>query len=395
MFSERKYRFLFVDYGIPYLLRDRDYPEGPVGGAAFDNQIFIDELIALGHQVGLMTFHGAAEYLGGLPAFMIVEADIRRIRKNPVTAPLTFYSALRAIKRYRPDYIIKKCADGSTGIVALLARLAGVKYVYCLANDFDADCVGMEIGRLARHLYNYGLSQSDPIFCQNQYQYDIIRARFPSKSIVMLSNWIDVRGANSQINGLSERKYFAWVGRFVREKNMPCLLRLANELPNIEFRIAGVPGDGFDEETSGAVEGLRRCGNVVFVGYQTRPQISALLAGAYALLNTSHIEGFPRTYLEAWVTGTPIVTTREVDPDDIVSKHDLGAVASDHSGLTTAITSLLSRKDYNDLTKRCQRYVKENHDSSVLIQGFVESLKLKDKKVREQACEPESALSKQ
>jgi glycosyltransferase involved in cell wall biosynthesis len=61
---------------------------------------------------------------------------------------------------------------------------------------------------------------------------------------------------------------------------------------------------------------------------------------AKLFLNTSQIEGFPNTFLQAWVRGVPVVTF--FDPDSLVKQRQLGRTASDFEDMVNAIESLLS-----------------------------------------------------
>jgi glycosyltransferase involved in cell wall biosynthesis len=53
-------------------------------------------------------------------------------------------------------------------------------------------------------------------------------------------------------------------------------------------------------------------------------EVLALYPRAVAIVSTSHFEGFPNTFLEAWAHGTPALSLR-VDPDRVIERHGLGA----------------------------------------------------------------------
>jgi len=69
---------------------------------------------------------------------------------------------------------------------------------------------------------------------------------------------------------------------------------------------------------------LKELPNVKFSGYIKRADMNNFLSEAYALLNTSHFEGFSNTFLEAWAVGTPVISTIYVNPDNIINEKSLG-----------------------------------------------------------------------
>ena len=56
--------------------------------------------------------------------------------------------------------------------------------------------------------------------------------------------------------------------------------------------------------------------------------IDALYDRAKVLVNTSDVEGFPNSYLQAWIRGVPVVTL--IDPDGVIEREGLG-VAKTHA----------------------------------------------------------------
>jgi glycosyltransferase involved in cell wall biosynthesis len=368
-------RLLFVDYEIPYLVKDSDYPAGPVGGAAVDLLCLIDELVAKGHRVGVLTWKGARKYLDRPTSFELIECDLRRPRgSNYLLFVLNIAQAVYHVRRFRPDHIVQKCAGGLTGIVAILARICGVPFVYRCASNVDVD--GAYIGRMAavpRWLYRHGLASARIVFCQNTAQQDGVKASFAHKQTVVIHDFYDVSCLPSA-GPASERRYIAWVGRFDSYKDLPTLAGIVRAFPGLQFRIAGSANRSCDLHTRDALRELEQCHNVRFAGYLKRGAIVPFLSQAYALLNTSHVEGFPRTFLEAFAAGTPIVAGRSVDPDNIIEKNDLGVVAADSTQLGAALEALLARSDYSHFALRCRTHLREHHGAELLVSRLVEAL---------------------
>jgi glycosyltransferase involved in cell wall biosynthesis len=85
-----------------------------------------------------------------------------------------------------------------------------------------------------------------------------------------------------------------------------------------------------------------------------------MYARAFLLCCTSIYEGFPNTFIEAWSTGLPIVTT--FDPDDIILSKQLGIYAKNTSELVKGINTLL--QDYvlwKQISAFARQYYLERH----------------------------------
>ena len=374
MLLGKKLKLMYIDFSLPYLLKGADYP---VGGAAVEWYAWIKGLEANNCKVGVLTWKGAKEYLGNTSSVKLIEGynpkvGIRKLRWFYHRYP----RLLRAIKDSRPDVIMQECAGTTTGIFAHIGKKLKIPFVYRVANDIETDDRYKE--RLSNHeriLFRYGLKRSNGIFCQNTYQFKNLKEKYPDKKLFIIHNPFYHDGKLPDIVKRDGRSYVAWIGVFQHQKNLPVLYSIAKELENIEFRIAGrARSSELDGETLDALKNLRKCNNVKFVGYLNRKEIPDFLSRAFVSLNTSHYEGFSNTILESLAAGTPMVTTKHNDPDNIIFINKLGAVAEGFSGLKHALNRSIYSAEYDILTKRCRRYLLEHHDTKILSKQFVHNL---------------------
>ena len=130
---------------------------------------------------------------------------------------------------------------------------------------------------------------------------------------------------------------------------------------------ARVGFDQIDHRRERIVQLLRQLPNVDYRG-QVAPQEAATVIGnASVLLSTSDEEGFPNTFLQAWTSGTPVVTLR-VDPDGIIAREQLGAVAPSLSEATQRIAALLASPAERDaIAARARRYVADAHGDAAVV----------------------------
>ena len=367
-------KILYFDFSIPYLIKDADHP---VGGAAVEWMNWIKGFQKNKDEVGVLTWKGAKQLLGDkADQFNMVETfgqdeGIRYLRTFNLRLPR--FKA--AIKNYQPDVVIQGCAALNTGLLSIAASGMNVPFVYRAANDMDADDrYKTRMSAFEAFFYQLGLKKSTAIVCQNEYQFENFKKKFPNKPMTILHNPYEALEAVTP-KPVGERKYIAWLGVFQPQKNMTALLEVVKALPNHQFRIGGKASNtSMDDATRLALKALEEASNVTFEGYVKRTQIASFLSDAHLLLNTSHYEGFSNTFLEAFAVGTPIVCPRKVDPDHIIENNRLGMVAEDYDGLPVCIDQVINDQDYSEMANRCQQYVVQKHDPKKLAAEFVNFL---------------------
>ncbi len=367
-------KILWVDFALPYLLKDSDYP---VGGWAVELRSWLVGAERTNNPAGVLTWSGARNFVGRDFPFELVETYDPHKGVKYLKYFSSYIPAMRrAIKQTQPDVVIQACAGVMTGLVAYAAKSVGVPFVYRVANDMDVDeRYKSRLKLYEQVVYRYGLDKSELILCQNQYQYDAVRDKYPQKPAALLPNPFGFL-QDLPPQPLEGRRYVAWLGVFQYQKNLPLLQRIAQSLPEVTFRVAGTQGSTVDSSTEKALVDLEKMSNVEFVGYLKRDEVLPFLGNAVALLNTSHYEGFSNTYLESFSRGTPVIAQVGADPDGIIAKLNLGRSISVESDFAPAILGLFELGNaYGDLADRCQGYVREKHDPALLTEMIIEKLK--------------------
>ncbi|HEY5048126.1 MAG TPA: glycosyltransferase family 4 protein [Rhizomicrobium sp.] len=369
-------KMLFVDFTLPQLLKDAEFP---AGGWAVQLRQLLMGLAETGHCCGVLTWKGANAYVGPQSICDLIETydpkrAIRRLRLLHAVLP-SYFPAARA---YRPDIVVQSCAGVDTGIMALIAQSLRVPFVHRIANDRDTDGrYALELGLRDRIGFHYGLRRSRFLICQNSYQLGNIAKRYPDKPSSVIHNAIQIPASAPALRPRSDRSYVAWLGGFARRKNLPLLFEVARELPEIEFRIAGaLTQEAKHAPTLLALDRLKELGNVKFVGYLKRKAVLDFLNGAIALLSTSDFEGFSNTFLESFVTGTPVVLRSIVDPDSIVEKNGLGLVARDGTDLMRGVREICAMEAdrHEALGRHCRQYVESHHTPIAAVRKLVSLL---------------------
>jgi len=144
-----------------------------------------------------------------------------------------------------------------------------------------------------------------------------------------------------------------WVANLRSLKRPELALELARQLPDVKFTIAGGPMPNGQTYYDDMVAAASRLANVTMLGPVRYRDSGTLFDRARIFLNTSTIEGFPNTFLQAWIRGVPVVTF--FDPDGLVQRLPLGRVARSLDDMREAIRTLLENDGDRQLLGRRAR----------------------------------------
>ena len=346
-------RVLIIDSNVSYLLMNMNRP---TGGAAVQTSNWIRGFESLGYEIIILSENMVkpSKYYYQI----VVDTTSEKKNLSGFISALAFY--YRTFKRISPDFIYCSIPWWNRLLYILPAKLIGIKFIQRISNDnlVQRNSVQIFNNYFKSMLLRVSLNLTKNIICQNEYQYTTLRNRFPRKIIQKLYNPFIVHNRHF----ISSKEYVAWVGLFQRQKNMSELLNIALALPELTFKVAGteISKGILDSSTQEALTKLKNTRNVEFVGNLNREEIFPFLARAICLLNTSHEEGFSNTYLESYSVGTPVVTRKNTDPDNLIATLNLGRVVDTYEQIPDAIRFVYSGNiDYGE---RMKDYLINNHD---------------------------------
>lgn len=360
-------KILIIDSNVSYLLNNMNKT---TGGAAVQTLNWINGFDNLGYKVIILSENKIPE---NKSKYKIIN-DLESNNKNFIISflyALVFY--YRTFKSISPDYIYCSIPWWNRILYILPAKIIGIKFIQRISNDnlVEKKLTDIFNNRFKSFLFRISLNLSKNIICQNDYQYNSLIKRFPNKNIQKLYNPFKFH----EKDYLSSKNYVAWVGLFQKQKNLPELLKIALSLPEINFRIAGkeISNGSLDSLTHSALIKLNNLNNVKFVGNLNRKEIFTFLSNSFCLLNTSHVEGFSNTYLEAFSVGTPVVTRKKTDPDNIIYKFNLGISVNTYELIPQAILHVLSNNV--NYKKRMIDYLAYYHDPVKLSTKLINQAK--------------------
>lgn len=105
--------------------------------------------------------------------------------------------------------------------------------------------------------------------------------------------------------------------------------------------------------------------NVDFVGGVPYSEVNAYFARARVFLNTSDSEGFPNSFLQAWVRRVPVISY--FDPDQLIAGKGLGVSVDTQDDFVAAISDLLGDDDARqEAGRRSRQFVVERYSPDAI-----------------------------
>ncbi|MDY6948154.1 MAG: glycosyltransferase family 4 protein [Pseudomonadota bacterium] len=307
-----------------------------VGGESVQHVLLARAWRQLGHDVSMIVHdHGQGRVtdVDGIRA-------VARYAKSAGIPVLRFVhprltGMLGAMREIDADVYYQSPAGVATGITAWYCRRHGKRFIVRIASDLA--CIpGKQLIRFwrDRKIYEYGLRHADLIVAQSEQQRTLLQQNYGLKSEV-LDMAVEMPSGPQPDKDID----VLWVSNLRPVKRPEIVLELARRLPNLRFTLAGGALPGADDYYRSVREAAGSVANITFPGAVPYTEVGTLFSRAKLFLNTSQIEGFPNTFLQAWVRGVPVVAF--FDPDSLIKQRQLGHTATDLEDMVSAIQRLL------------------------------------------------------
>jgi glycosyltransferase involved in cell wall biosynthesis len=343
-----------------------------IGGAEVQHAQLAAALVRLGHDVRLIVAdfgqRDGAVYEGvttlkafkesaGLPGLRYVHPQWTKLWS--------------AIARADADVYYYSCAGMILGMLAMYCGRNNRRLVFRVASDYDTDLNKVEIRYWRdRWLYQYGLKRTDAVLVQTTTQQRDLLKNFglPSTLVGMLV----ARPLSSEASTTKDVDVL-WVANLRRIKRPDRLLELARAMPSVNFHMAGAEMPG-EEDLYRLVEAeARELPNLTFHGGVPYMEVGKLFDRARVFANTSELEGFPNTYLQAWVRGIPVVTT--FDPDGLVESEGLGSSHTSVPEMIQGLKAMLySEEDYASARAAALKFMEHRFGEKKVLAPYLDAI---------------------
>ena len=276
------------------------------------------------------------------------------------------YRSWRALKRANADIYFQSCAGVMTGLVARFVAQRNRKMIFRVAHD--TDCIpGEELISLERdrRIYQYGLNRADLISAQSATQANALEEHHGLHSFE-----VDMAAEIPQDPDDTGRDIdVLWVNNFRDFKRPDLLLDVARRMPDVSFTMIGGKMQNEESLYDETRDQALALDNVDFVGGVPYGEVNAYFERARVFLNTSDSEGFPNSFLQAWVRRVPVISY--FDPDQVIAGKGLGVSVDTQNDFVAAIAGLLDDDDARqEAGQRSRKFVVDRYSPDAIAAQY-------------------------
>ncbi|MDP2896877.1 MAG: glycosyltransferase family 4 protein [bacterium] len=296
--------------------------------------------------------------------------------------PVRFFNPLRCWELYRTllrigaDIYYQRGATEYTFVTALAARALKSKFVW--ATSMVPDCEKRKFWRLRQEegvtgirrlilgldawvrdtLISIGRKRADAVVVQNEYQRRRAKEKFGRESTM-------IKTGHSVPDNPGEKSHpplILWVGNAKHVKRPEMFIELAKACSDLEARfvlVGGRPSATYRERLAHLARGVENLEAKWAVPFD---QTNEWLASASILVNTSTSEGFPNTFVQAWLRGVAVVSL-SADPDRVLTRERIGICSGNFARMIADVRQLVDNPSLrNEMGERARAYAIREHN---------------------------------
>jgi glycosyltransferase involved in cell wall biosynthesis len=329
---------------------------GYAGGAEIEQVYLARELVAHGYAVCFVTYGLGPNQIENVDGIEVIKTYDRE-KSSQMNVLLKYKSIWSTLKKANADVYFHE--SGSIGVLPSFCYMKRKKFVYRIPSD------AMVLNKSLSGNYRFNkkivdvleIMRADVVIAQSQFQQRILKERFRVESC-LIKNGLILPNVNIE---KSVPPVVLWVGSISKVKNPELFIELAKSLPNTRFEMVGGQGDPSHLYSKIAAD-VQKVANLKFHGFVPCHKVNEYFRRASLFVNTSSIEGFPNTFIQAWMHKTPVVSLN-VNPDGLIQNEKLGFCSRTFKQLVLDVTTLLNDKKLRKVMGENGRsYVEREHD---------------------------------
>jgi glycosyltransferase involved in cell wall biosynthesis len=291
-----------------------------------------------------------------------------------VPAPTTKNRFKEFLSGIDADIYYQRGRKELTGWVGEFCRDSGKKFVFATSMDIDcfkhkylfrssgsiADIIKQAISFKRSRILDKeslrGMKQANLILTQTNHQRNAMKANLGIDSKVFY-NVHEMPDHKNKISKDNDSPVILWLANLKEWKQPELFLQLAQDMreAKCKFLMAGGVKSGKYERLIKKTREVNS--NFDYLGPVSFEESNSLFLRANVFVNTSKAqEGFPNTFIQAWMQGVPTISL-DFDPDNLIVREKMGMVANNnYSNLKDAVSLILQdanlRKRYSESARK-------------------------------------------
>ena len=350
-----------------------------MGGSEYQAICFINKLVSNEQfEIYYLTRHYDPHF--HQEGYRIIKiADAKGIRRYSFFFDV--FKLLKLLHQIQPDVIYQRVGCAYTGIAAYYARRNNCKMVWHIASDNDVLPFQKTNSLKTAHHYTekkileYGIRSSDHIIAQTDQQAKYLKRHYGRPPTEVIHNFHPMPRENIK---KTDPVKIVWISNFKPLKQPEYFIRLARDIRNlgdkVECIMIGAPAHWVLDWQRSLENEINEIDNLAYLGSRPFEEVNSILSKAHVFVNTSLYEGFPNTFIQAWMRKVPVVSLH-VNPDQVFERYSVGFFSGTYEKMLEKVVELIKNPALRDeMGERAQVYAFEKH-SEKNIANLVEILK--------------------
>lgn len=271
----------------------------------------------------------------------------------------------RILKKIKPDVIYQRGLKSYTGVLAHYAKRNRCKFIFHIAHDYDVKpdksiSIHSLLQPIEKAVGEFGIRNANCIIAQTNQQNKCLMENYGRNDAIIIQNFHPM--PTEKIEKSDKSLKVVWVANFKPMKRPELFVRLANDLSDlqdVEFIMVGRRGS--DNLYKSLHEQISNIKNIKYLGEKTLDDVNLILAESHLFVNTSIAEGFPNTFIQAWMRKVPVISV-SVNADGALDDNAIGICGRTYEGMRDAVKLLIEKKDLREkLGDAAQLYAKKHY----------------------------------
>jgi len=279
------------------------------------------------------------------------------------------FQLIKKLQEIKPDVIYQRVGCTYTGVTSYYAKSHQCKMVWHIAHEWDVSPINLSplksltMRYLEKKMLEYGIANATQIIAQTNDQKALLEQRY-CRTASVIPNFHPEATESIDKSGFIT---ITWIANLKPWKRPELFLKLVNDCKdyeNVRFIMIGKAMET-DSEFDALLSKTIKLDNFNYLGECTQEKVNETLAQSHIFINTSLYEGFPNTFVQAWLRRN-VVVSYTVNPDQVLSQKKIGYCAnSNYRNFKIQVIKLIEDKALREsMASHSFDHAQSNHSES-------------------------------